>query len=79
MGITMTTTEGEINPQILYRLDRAMEISGLGAFAMKTARKHGLEVVYVNRKAYVMGSELIDYLVNRAPRTPPANLNAGEG
>lgn len=66
--------EGEINPQTMYRLERAKQITGLGDFAFRTARAHGLEVIYTGGKAFVMGSTLIDYLRTQAPRNKPANM-----
>ena len=44
------------------RLPVFQEIAGLKRHAMRTARRHGLKVRYVNGMAFVVGDDFLDYL-----------------
>ena len=62
----MATSTMETNTAIeatkLYPLPVFKKITGLGLWAMRTARRNGLRVRYVGGKAFVMGSDFLDYL-----------------
>jgi hypothetical protein len=55
-----------IDPEHLYPLAVFQRISGLGKFAMRTARKRGLRILYDGdegrRQAFVLGRDFIDFL-----------------
>lgn len=52
-----------IQPEVLYRLDDAMKISGLGKSSFRTARKQGLPVKYQSGKGFILGKHLIDHIL----------------
>lgn len=51
-----------IEPQKLYPLDAFMRAAGMGKSALRAARRNGLTVKYVGCRAYVKGSDFIDYV-----------------
>ena len=55
---------GLIEPGTLYELNEAMSRTGWGRTSFRTARRQGLRVKYAGRKAYVLGSDLIDFIQN---------------
>lgn len=61
-----TATAGEveqaIEPNVLYRLEELKKRSGLGDWAMRTARKNGLKVIRKAGKAFVFGGDFIEYM-----------------
>lgn len=57
---------GEILPDVIYTLHEAGRRLRLGKAAFRAARKKGLKVRYSGRNAYVLGSDVIDYLVHSA-------------
>ena len=52
----------EIQPECLYSLREAMQRTGWGKSGMRAARRAGLPVKYVGRKAYLLGRDIIDYI-----------------
>ncbi len=46
----------------IYPLEDFKKISGLGDFALRTARQNGLNVLRANGKAYVYGGDFLAYL-----------------
>ena len=57
-------TPGLIEPETLYELNEAMARTGWGKTSFRSARRQGLPVKYLGRKAYVLGSDLIDFIQN---------------
>ena len=55
-----------IEPQVLYSLNEAMARTGLGKSAFRQARRSGMPVRYVSRRAYVLGRDLIDFICSNA-------------
>lgn len=53
---------GEIQPGVLYTLPEIKRRSGLGEWALRTARRNGLRVIYTGGRAFVRGSDFIKYL-----------------
>ena len=53
---------GVIEPQMLYTLDEVKARTGFGDAAMRTARRAGLRVVYCNKRGFVKGADMIDYI-----------------
>ena len=55
-----------IEPQVLYSLTEAMARTGLGKSAFRQARRSGMPVRYVSRRAYVLGRDLIEFICSNA-------------
>ena len=51
-----------IDPETLYHLSEAKQRLGWGAHAMRAARRAGLKVLYVHKRAYLRGSDIIAYI-----------------
>jgi hypothetical protein len=51
-----------IDPRLLYPLDVFMKHSGLGAAALRKARRNGLRILRTGGRAFVLGSEFQRYL-----------------
>ena len=51
-----------IEPGKIYPLALFKQITGFGNHAMRTARKQGLRVRYLAGRAFVMGSDFLDYV-----------------
>jgi hypothetical protein len=52
----------EIHPDVLYEHSEALRRLRWGKSAFRTARRNGLPVSYISRRAYVYGQDLIDYI-----------------
>lgn len=52
---------GELTPGSLYTLDEFSRRTGLKRFALRTARKNGLRVLYVAGRAFVAADDAIAY------------------
>ena len=59
-----------IEPQVLYSLNEAMVRTGLGKSAFRQARRSGLPVRYVSKRGYVLGKDLIDWVVTNSKQQP---------
>jgi len=55
---------GEVRRDAAYTLD-AIEKFGFGKAAIRTARRNGLKVRRVGRRAIILGSDLLDYIESR--------------
>lgn len=53
---------GEIERDKCYTLKRFMEITGMGRWAMRQARKDGLRVLRQGNRGFVNGSDFHDHL-----------------
>lgn len=59
-------SSGAISSYEIYTLDEIDRRLGLGKTALRTARRRGLQVRRIGRKAFVLGRDLIDYLDQHA-------------
>ncbi len=57
-----TEAIGEIRSDCVYTLDEAKARTGLGAAALRTARRQGLKVRKIGRRAYVLGRDIMAYI-----------------
>ena len=60
--MSTATKPATIEPDVLYRLDAAKQVTGWGVHGMRQARRRGLPVKYLGRFAYVKGADLIDHI-----------------
>jgi hypothetical protein len=60
------TTPGAIRADVAYTLQELERRLGLGAWAMRQARRHGLKVRRVGRRGFVLGRDAIEYLERAA-------------
>lgn len=63
---------GAIEPGTLYRLEDFRARVGWGQFAMRTARRNGLRVIYTAGRAYVRGDDALAYFDRIAESESPA-------
>tara|TARA_R110002126_G_scaffold271292_2_gene415188 strand:- start:2258 stop:2485 length:228 start_codon:yes stop_codon:yes gene_type:complete len=52
----------KIEPQTLYSLEEFKQVSGMGAWALRMARKAGLKMLKIGNRKYVKGQAFIDFL-----------------
>ena len=52
---------GVLEPGALYTLAEFQARTGMKRFALRTARKAGLKILYVNGRAFVSGDDAIAY------------------
>ena len=52
---------GMIQADALYRLDEFKQRLGLGAHAMREARRAGLRVVRIGKRGYVLGKDALEF------------------
>ena len=57
---------GRISADEIWTLNAVETHLGLGAKAMRHARRNGLRVKYIGRRGYVIGADLIAYLRDHA-------------
>lgn len=57
---------GEINPATLYRIESLKAAAGVGEWAIRQMRRNGLKIRYIAGKAFVLGSDFIDYITSNA-------------
>lgn len=55
-------TIGEIRRDAAYPLANFQRITGLGAKAVRQARRKGLRVIRVGRRSFIQGADWLDYL-----------------
>ena len=53
---------GVVDPERLYTLETFKRVLGIGKVAMQQARRNGLEVRYVGNRAFVLGSDYINFV-----------------
>jgi hypothetical protein len=59
---TAAPSHAEIRADAAYSLPDFQRITGLGAKAIRKARREGLQIHRVGRRSYVRGQSWIDYL-----------------
>lgn len=60
------STNTAIEPQKLYSIKHAQLVSGIGTYGFRQMRNSGLKVCYLGRKAFVLGSDLIDHILSNS-------------
>jgi hypothetical protein len=70
---TIQILDGHVGQDELYSLAEIRRRLGLGAHALRTARRHGLRVLRIGRNDFVLGKDLIQYAV--ATYSEPAQVN----
>jgi hypothetical protein len=60
---TIQLLDGHIAQDELYLLAEIKRRLGLGAHALRTARRHGLCVLRLGRNDFILGKDLIQYAV----------------
>lgn len=58
-----------IDPALQYPLERFEQIAGLGRAALREARRKGLKVTYIHGRAFVRGSDWMDYCDSKGKDT----------
>ena len=53
---------GAIEPGVMFTLDEIKRRSKLGEWALRTARRNGLRVIYTGGRAFVRGQDFVEYL-----------------
>jgi hypothetical protein len=51
-----------IDPQTLYALEEFKQVSGMGDWALRQARRAGLKMLKIGNRKYVKGQAFIDFL-----------------
>jgi hypothetical protein len=57
-------TRRPIEPQCLYPLELAKHYLGWGAASLRHARRNGLRVKYAGGRGYVLGQDIIQYILS---------------
>ena len=63
---------GEVHSDVLYQADELKERMGWKDAAFRSARRSGLPVCRVGKRAYVFGKDLITYMRSRMDNPPPS-------
>ncbi len=58
-------TPGEVQSTVLYRADELKARMGWSDAALRSARRHGLPVRRLGKRAYILGEDVISFLKNR--------------
>ena len=67
---------GEVHSDVLYQADELKERMGWKDAAFRSARRSGLPVCRVGKRAYVFGTDLIAYMRSRMDVPPSATANS---
>jgi hypothetical protein len=67
--VSKAETPGTIEPGVLYSLDEAKQRTRMSNHAFRSARQNGLRVLYVGRRAFVMGDDIISHIQETAATT----------
>lgn len=62
MPTAVAQPSGRISADEIWTLDAVKAHLGLGATAIRQARRQGLRVKYIGRRGYILGADLITYL-----------------
>ncbi|QDT44281.1 hypothetical protein Pan241w_43890 [Gimesia alba] len=68
----MTKSTGQIEPQTLYSLEEFKQVSGMGNWALRQARKAGLKMLKVGNRKFVKGQAFINFLDSQNANNPQA-------
>lgn len=60
---TLQLLDGHVSENEMYSLHEIKRRLGLGAHAIRTARKRGLRVLRIGRNDFILGTDLIRYAV----------------
>lgn len=58
---------GVVRPDELYTVEELKRRLGISATTLRMARRNGLRVLYVHKRAYVHGRDWIDYVTSLGP------------
>ena len=58
----MNVNLGTIRADEMYTLQRFKELTGMGAAALRVARRNGLKIRKVGRRKFVVGVEAIEHI-----------------
>ena len=58
----MSQPTGQIEPQTLYSLEEFKQVSGMGNWSLRQARKAGLKMLKIGNRKFVKGQAFIDFL-----------------
>ena len=61
-GTMMPGVTGAIADNELYTLAEIRERLGLGTYALRQARRQGLRVYRIGRRAYVLGFDVLEFV-----------------
>ncbi len=76
---TIQLLDGHVGQDELYSLAEIRRRLGLGAHALRTARRHGLRVLRIGRNDFVLGRDLIQYAMETyAEPTPSTDSSEGD-
>jgi hypothetical protein len=64
LGLDDSPWNGVIRPDELYDLNSFMKRLGISPSTMRAARRAGLKVHYVHKRAYVLGRDWIEYVLS---------------
>jgi hypothetical protein len=70
---SLSDTSGTIEPHVLYHIADARRRLGWGLHAMRHARRAGLNVRYVGKRAYLLGHDIIDYVKQHSESHTPTS------
>jgi len=63
---------GEIHADGMYTLAEIRARLGLGTYALREARRHGLPVRKIGRRSYVLGKDILNYAAGDRQAVPHA-------
>ena len=63
---------GEISSDGMYTLAEIRARLGLGTYALREARRHGLPVRKIGRRSYVLGKDILDFAAGDRQAVPNA-------
>jgi len=66
MADTTSPTGQVIEPTSLYTLSEAMARTGLRKTSIRRARRQGLPIHYQGRTAFILGKDLIEFIIRNS-------------
>lgn len=61
---------GEISADGMYTLAEIRARLGLGTYALRKARRHGLPVRKIGRRSYILGKDILAFAANGGEGVP---------
>jgi len=69
----MSQAIGQIEPQTLYSLEEFKQVSGMGSWALRSARKAGMKMLKIGNRKYVKGQAFVDFLESTNDNSPESS------
>ena len=69
--MTRQANPGGVEPSTLYPMKEIQSRLTLGATTFRAARRNGLPVRYFGRTAYILGADMIGYIMQNASNSRP--------